>query len=507
MAITVFSLLDDHLKYLCSFLSAMHLSHLSQTCQNLHVRVSNFYEEFATDEQKLMGLSVIPFQGVPLTLNRLIEHLGALAPEACRKISEALKARSLVFYNLNFVDKTCVLIDPDFLQAREKTKDQFDAASSTTMMIEASKKHKDVEKVLILTCRMGNALTLKNIISMPSFDSIPLERALEIICCSTTSDECKATALELLNLSFRRKVTWQQALKIASSIQKQNSLEKSNALMSVLRREDIPLDVAEQIIAGIDNELTRSSALRVISLRKDVPLKIARELASKISVELLKSITLKELVRRALDEGAWEEALDIAEDILNPTNRSEALEIISEGLGTLSISDQLPLDAALRMAERIPDEKTKSKVLGILAMGDKVPLEEAIILAHRIPCEPWKSQTLYALTMRALLHESTWENAYVIALTIPDPQTRSEAFSRIALEMPATLINKAEEVALSIPNELCKSNTLFELAMNRGLLLNAALKIANKIPDLTIRQRALSLLQVRMRTALSSLRF
>lgn len=50
------------------------------------------------------------------------------------------------------------------------------------------------------------------------------------------------------------------------------------------------------------------------------------------------------------------------------------------------------------------------------------------------------------------------------------------------------------------------SNTLYELAMNRGLLYQAALEIANMIPDLYIRQRALSLLQVRLQTALSSLR-
>lgn len=272
-----------------------------------------------------------------------------------------------------------------------------------------------------------------------------------------------------------------------------------NALVnSVLKREDIPLDVAERIIAGIDNELTRSGGLRVVSLKKGVPLKKARELANKIKIEPIKSITLKELVLRALDDGDWKQALEIAADISDPRERSEAL-------GTLSISDQLPLNVAERTADRIPDEELKSNALGILAIGENVPLKKALEIANRIPLELWKSTTLFQLALRAL-KEASWKGAFEIALSIPDPNKRSDALSRISLAMPAAMKKEALEVALSIPDPLVRSDTLFEWAMNRGLLYPAALEIVNMIPDPNIKQRALSLLQVRRGTALSSLR-
>ncbi len=417
MTICAFSILpNDILKVVCSNLTARELSRFGQTSKGLNILCASFAEYFAKDEQECLG---IPFQGVPLTMRRLIEHWGTLPTETCKKISDALKSRPIMFYTLNFVRTAAIMMTPTVIRAREKHKDKFvDAiARQMTETLRRDSPSK-VEKQFILACYTGDSLFVEQFLDSlqifhQSTKKFSLEAALEILCYKTTSNQCKRSVIEK-----SRQVTWEQAIEIANSISDPDN--KAGALSIVACRKDIPVDVAERIADSFDED-KKTSVLCELLRRDGVPLKKAFEIAKKITQEPMKSRVLYDLALRVLDEGLWKEALALANSILDP-------KIQSEALGIICISGKLPPDVAEQVADSIPDNEYKSNALGILALEENVPWKKKLKIANRIPLEPWKSTTFFELALRAL-KEFLWKEAFEIALTIPDVNKRSEALA------------------------------------------------------------------------------
>jgi len=392
----------DTLTVVCLNLRASQLACLGQTCKALNTHCTTFAEYFARDELNRLG---IPYQGIPLTMRRLIEHLGTLPIATCKKIWDFLKSHKIVFYNLNSLRPAFFMLTPRVINIRESHKDKFNDTDARQITKRAVNDRLSVDKQFILACRTGDTSCVENFLRKSQFTAqFTLENILEILSSNTTSHSCKWVALCIL----KEKVPLETAIEISCSISDSTQMtewagRRALAIGTVASRDDIPLDVAVRLLDSIhDEQHDMSFEFRDLSLKKGVPLKKAWDIAKKITEESVLSSTLYTLALRALDERSWKEA-----------------------------------------------------------------------------------------------HE--------IALTIPDVNKRSNALSRTSLELPRELKKEAVEVALSIPDPLAQSNTLYELAMNRRFSYADALEIVNLIPDPNIRQRAQSLIQVRLQAALSSL--
>lgn len=314
MAICPFSMLpDDVLKVVCSNLKVWQLGRFGQTSTALNKLCTGFAEYFAKDEQRRLG---IPFQGIPLTMRRLIEHWGNLPTETCKKIWDAIRSRPIIFYGLNFVRTASSMIRPGLIGARELFKDEFsdDHARQITEMV-CKYEPNNVEKQFILACYTGDSSFVMEFLQQHQFTKkFSLETALEILCYTTTSDRCKFMVIP--------KVTWEQAREIANSIS--DPLCKAAALLTVAC--NIPVDVAQRITDSLD-EVNKASMLS--NLLPTEQFKKAFEIANRIPLEPGKSNTLFDLALKAFHELSWKDAFKIALTIPDPNKRSEALSRIS----------------------------------------------------------------------------------------------------------------------------------------------------------------------------------
>jgi hypothetical protein len=512
---TILCLMRDNVQDICKFLAANHISCLGQSCKQMQNFCSYFSPLFAWLEQQRMG---IEFQGVPLKMRHLVEPWGTHPIEKCQEIWDALQKCPLVFYNLNFVNNASVLIDPRFYEARKFFKEELDPNESeyednvdefrdaAERLYKMIGKEMDDPRQFILACHMSDWPGMEQFFSPSLKERLSSQTASTLLCCSTDN----GFKLDILKTKqFANQLSWEEQLEIADSMSEAGSYKDKALLIAI--KNGMPWDVAYGIALARCDDFARKALLKIL-LKDDVPIEKVSEIAKKAAEVMNRSWYLPIWIEfpvlppvnpanpyLLLNMQTWEKALAIAEHTPDPKARSKNL-----GLICIFISDKLPLDVAEKIAESIPDEEYRSNTLGILALGDNVPLKKALEIAHRIPLEPWKSTALLELALKAL-HVDSWKEAYEIALTIPDENKRSNALSRITLEMPITLKKEVLEIALSIPNEHVRNMTLFDLAITRGFSYQDALHFANQITDPDIKERALSLLSTRHQPVFSTL--
>ncbi|RLI75187.1 hypothetical protein DRO97_03925 [Archaeoglobales archaeon] len=194
--------------------------------------------------------------------------------------------------------------------------------------------------------------------------------------------------------------------------------------------ESSSLEIAEKIENGIIKSVTLAKIACI--LNDDDILDEALKIAKKMDL-LHYSETLSKIAVELVKAGRFDDALNIANEVVEERFRLEALETIVSYL-----SDAKRFDKALEIAKRLRyrSQRALSNLSVKLAMeGD---LEKSIEVAKMVREKSWKAETLAKLAYEFYNtnkpYEELFSKALNIARSINDKAIRSRTLLRIAIE-------------------------------------------------------------------------
>lgn len=468
--------MDLHVYEIMRFLPLRAILTISSTCFELLSR----YSEVAQNELRRMhfplGLNPILVRNVAIinlplrNLSSLASHWQGLTPDECRIIRESLVSNPLNYYTE--FDPVRVLLEEEALAAR----DDEDG------LVSLVKKEKDASRALVLANQI-------------------------------TNDESREAILSGLIL----KRPWQTALKIVQTLaiernrtdnkdtHKRTSVFPRNyTLCTLVNREELPLEAAEEIIQLISDTRIQDAALSTLADR--LPWKNALLIIKKISNKLSRDFALRYLAPR--EELPLEEGLEIIKTILDERTQSAALndlalrenlsletvlEIIKKisdkmirSIALKNVAKNLPCETALEIIQIIPEERERNFSLSDLAKREGLSLIIALGIIKKISDGWMRDLTRDSLSRRKDL---PLETALEIIKEISDEAIRGTALRFQAQKHP---IETAQTIIQKILDKGNRNNALLDLALREGLSLKTALAIIETISDLDTQSWALS---------------